>query len=103
MRERWGTTMSVKLWLAGATALATTLMPAWAQETQVAAADTTGEEEVVVFGEGQARQVQNVKGSELQLKAPGASPLKLVEKLPNVNFQSADPFGNYEWSTRITI
>ncbi|MFN3468367.1 MAG: TonB-dependent receptor domain-containing protein, partial [Novosphingobium sp.] len=35
--------------------------------------------------------------------ASGTSPLKAIEKLPSVNFQSADAFGNYEWSTRITI
>lgn len=60
-------------------------------------------EEIVVLGRGEARQVQTVSGEELSLEAPGASPLKLVEKLPNVNFQSADPFGSYEWSARITI
>ena len=34
---------------------------------------------------------------------PGTSPLKSIEKLPGVNFQAADPFGAYEWSTRITV
>ncbi len=34
---------------------------------------------------------------------PGTSAIKVVEKLPGVNFQSADAFGAYEWSTRITI
>ena len=34
---------------------------------------------------------------------PGTSPLKAIENLPGVNFQSADPYGAYEWSTRITI
>jgi len=91
----------LKAMLAGATALASTMSFALAQEAQVAAADAG--EEVIVFGEGQSRQVQSVKGNELALKAPGASPLKLVEKLPNVNIQSADPFGSYEWSARITI
>lgn len=91
--------------LAGAAALATATMgSALAQAADVAAVAATGaEEEIVVFGEGQARQVQTVKGAELKTMAPGASPLKLVQKLPNVNFQSADPFGNYEWSARITI
>ena len=60
-------------------------------------------DEVVVLGRGETRQVQSVAGEELSLEAPGASPLKLVEKLPNVNFQSADPFGSYEWSARISI
>jgi iron complex outermembrane receptor protein len=67
-----------------------------------AAADSTVEE-LVVLGRGESRQVQTVSGEELSLEAPGASPLKLVEKLPNVNLQSADPFGSYEWSTRISI
>ena len=34
---------------------------------------------------------------------PGTSPLKAIAKLPNVNFQSADAFGAYEWSERISI
>lgn len=60
-------------------------------------------EEIVVLGRGETRQVQKVSGEELSLEMPGASPLKLVEKLPNVNFQAADPFGSYEWSARISI
>jgi iron complex outermembrane receptor protein len=34
---------------------------------------------------------------------PGTSPIRAIEKLPSVNIQAADPFGNYEWSTRVTI
>lgn len=60
-------------------------------------------EEIVVFGQGETRQVQEVSGQEIQIEVPGASPLKLVEKLPNVNLQSADPFGAYEWAARISI
>lgn len=70
---------------------------------EAAAAESTSVDEIVVLGRGEARQVQTVAGAELSLEAPGASPLKLVEKLPNVNFQSADPFGSYEWSSRISI
>lgn len=51
----------------------------------------------------QTRQVQEVSQEDLGRLAPGSSPLKAVEKLPGVNFQSADPFGAYEWSTRISI
>lgn len=58
---------------------------------------------VEVMGQGQSRQVQNVSRSDLVKAIPGASPLKALEKLPGVNFQSADPFGSYEWSTRISI
>ena len=59
--------------------------------------------EIVVMGTGQTRQVQEVSLEDLTRLAPGTSPLKAVEKLPGVNFQSADPFGAYEWSTRISI
>lgn len=58
---------------------------------------------VEVMGQGQSRQVQNVSRSDLVKAIPGASPLKALEKLPGVNFQSADPYGSYEWSTRISI
>lgn len=58
---------------------------------------------VEVMGQGQSRQVQNISRSDLVKAIPGSSPLKALEKLPGVNFQSADPFGSYEWSTRISI
>ena len=60
-------------------------------------------EGIVVYGRGQARQVQTVEAKDLETVAPGTSPIKVVEKLPGVNFQSADAFGAYEWSTRISI
>lgn len=60
-------------------------------------------EEIIVFGIGQTRQTQQINNEDIRLLTPGTSPLKAVEKLPGVNFQSADPFGNYEWSERISI
>ncbi|HVV26583.1 MAG TPA: TonB-dependent receptor [Rhizomicrobium sp.] len=60
-------------------------------------------ETVVVFGTGEARQTQTVSQSEITAAAPGTSPLLVVSKLPGVNFTSADAFGAYEWSTRISI
>jgi iron complex outermembrane recepter protein len=79
--------------------------PALAQEMQPAAPENTAEEagEIVVFGRGETRQVQELDQKDLAIQAPGTSPLKAIERLPSVNFQSADPFGNYEWSTRVTI
>ena len=58
---------------------------------------------VVVLGHGQTRQVQNLSKSDLMTAMPGSSPLKILEKLPGVSFQSADALGAYEWSTRISI
>lgn len=82
--------------------------PAFAAVDVAPAAETAlaadgAETEIVVLGQGQTRQVQELSTAELTILASGTSPLKAIEKLPSVNFQSADAFGNYEWSTRITI
>lgn len=77
--------------------------PAMAQQQNVPAEDEAAEDEIVVFGQGETRQVQELTSKELLILAPGTSPLKAIEKLPSVNFQSADPFGTYEWSSRVSI
>lgn len=78
-------------------------VPAFAQAegTQLAAADEANT--IVVFGQGQTRQVQEVQAADIALLPPGTSPIKAIEKLPSVNIQASDPFGNYEWSTRVTV
>lgn len=75
---------------------------AWAADAETAEADAAVSE-LVVYGQGESRQVQTIQPEEIRIAAPGTSPIKLIEKLPGVNFQSADPFGAYEWSTRIVI
>ncbi|HEX7822502.1 MAG TPA: TonB-dependent receptor [Sphingobium sp.] len=67
------------------------------------AAAEGGASDIVVMGTGQTRQVQALTSQDIAMLAPGTSPLKAIDKLPGVNFQSADPFGNYEWSARISI
>jgi iron complex outermembrane receptor protein len=82
------------------------LSPAFGAETAESSGAAGGEEtleEVYVFGRGETRQVQTVSGAELAMLPAGTSPLKAIEKLPGVNFQSADPYGAYEWSARITV
>ena len=54
-------------------------------------------------GRGQVRSVQGIDSKEFTEAPAGTSPLMVVSRLPGVNFQSADPLGNYEWSTRITV
>lgn len=78
-------------------------VPAIAQQDSLPDADANEESEIVVFGRGETRQVQELTSKELLILAPGTSPLKAIEKLPSVNFQSADPFGTYEWSSRVSI
>ena len=66
-------------------------------------AESTDDDVIVVFGRGLSRQVQELDTKELTILAPGTSPLKAIQKLPSVNFQSADAFGAYEWSQRVSI
>jgi iron complex outermembrane receptor protein len=94
-----------------ATVAAAALLPAAALAQEAApaadagtAADTPAEGgEIVVYGFGQTRQVQTVRQDDIALLTPGVTPLKAIQKLPGVNFQSADPFGAYEWSSRISL
>jgi iron complex outermembrane receptor protein len=67
------------------------------------AAETAESAEIVVYGKGEVRQVTEIANEDIRLTAPGSSPFIAIRKLPGVNFQSADPFGVYEWSTRITL
>ncbi len=86
-------------------ALALALLPTANHAAQAPAAteDASDIEELVVFGRGETRQVQTVNGEQIRQLPPGTSPLKALEDLPGVDFQSADPYGAYEWSTRISV
>lgn len=81
---------------------------AFAQDAQTVApapADegSSDEPQIVVIGRGETRQVQQLSSRDIAELAAGTSPLKAIEKLPSVNFQSADPFGAYEWAERVSI
>lgn len=90
--------------LLATTALAQPALADDAADTS-AAADSSAAvaQEIIVLGKGQTRQVQEVGAVDIQMLPPGSSPIKAIEKLPSVNIQASDPFGNYEWSTRVTI
>src|SRR4051812_11767275 len=60
-------------------------------------------DDIIIVGHRETRQVQQISQADIAILAAGTSPLKAIEKLPSVNFQSADPFGSYEWSERISI
>jgi iron complex outermembrane recepter protein len=77
-------------------------------DAETIAADTadtaeTDGGEIMVYGKGEVRQVTEIGAEDIQLTTAGSSPFIALRKLPGVNFQSADPFGTYEWSTRITL
>ncbi|MBY0345059.1 MAG: TonB-dependent receptor [Sphingomonadales bacterium] len=73
-----------------------------AAETDTETANTDGGD-IIVYGKGEVRQVTEISAEDIQLTTAGSSPFIALRKLPGVNFQSADPFGVYEWSTRITL
>ena len=91
------------LLLASCAFVATPVFAADAAVDAAAVAVDDNESEIVVLGRGETRQVQELDNKQLTILAPGTSPLKAIEKLPSVNFQSADPFGTYEWSERVSI
>jgi iron complex outermembrane recepter protein len=59
--------------------------------------------EIIVIGRGETRQVQETSQADIAPLVAGTTALKALEKLPSVNFQSADAFSAYEWSQRITV
>lgn len=79
------------------------ILAALAQHAIADSEGTVQTSDVSVFGQGQTRQVQNISRKDLEAAAPGSSPLATLSKLAGVNFQSADTYGAYEWSTRLTV
>ncbi len=64
---------------------------------------TTQGQEIVVFGRGQTRQVQELLPRDIAAAVPGISPLAVLTKLPSVNFQSATALGSNEWSAHLSV
>ena len=84
-----------------ATAIAMALLTMSSAYAQSSAAEL--EQITVSQGRGQLRSVHGLTQADFEAATPGTSPLATVSRLPGVNFQSADPLGNYEWSTRFTV
>jgi iron complex outermembrane receptor protein len=106
------TSLNLRTTFLSGTALLVLALPASAfaaeaeAETVAAVEDTAAEPEggeIMVYGKGEVRQVTEISAEDIQLTTAGSSPFIALRKLPGVNFQSADPFGVYEWSTRITL
>jgi len=58
---------------------------------------------VSVVARGATRQVQRISQQDIERLPAGSSPLKAIDKLPGVQFQSADATGAYEWSTSVYL
>ncbi|MDE2092222.1 MAG: TonB-dependent receptor [Burkholderiales bacterium] len=88
------------------TALCSAIALAFAAAAPAQAQSSTSNElerVTISLGRGQLRSVQSVTQADFENAIAGTSPLATVSRLPGVNFQSADPLGNYEWSTRFTV
>lgn len=59
--------------------------------------------DIVVFGQGQSRQVQTVSAKAMEKATAGSSPLRSLSRLPGVNFDSSDAHGTYEAATQLAI
>jgi hypothetical protein len=71
---------------------------AWAQAPAAApaATDSTAVSDVVVTISRTTRSSVALNGAEMQKLLPGVNPLKAIETLPGVLFETADPWGNNE-------
>ncbi|MFT3978422.1 MAG: TonB-dependent receptor [Sphingomonas bacterium] len=74
-----------------------------ASQAQAQQAQDSEQDDVIVYGRGETRQVQTLTAADIAASAPGTSALKVLEKLPSVSFQSANALGTNEWSTRISV
>ena len=68
-----------------------------------AAAEATAVDEIVVTGGATTRSAVVLGGPELQKIVPGISPLKAIQTLPGVVFETADPWGNNEQNETLYV
>ena len=91
-----------------ATAFVTLPFSASAQDAAKTKKDSTqklGAVQIIstASGQGEARNANAIGKLQITERAAGTSALKALERLPGVNVQSSDPWGQYEWANRITM
>ncbi len=62
-----------------------------------------GEESIVVVAKHSARSAVSLSGREIQKILPGTNPLKALQTLPGVVYETADPWGNNEQNITLYI
>lgn len=55
-------------------------------------------EVIGVIGQGSTRQIQSISTKQITQAAPGTNPLKILDQLPGVSFNSSDPLALDPWS-----
>ncbi|MDQ8185890.1 TonB-dependent receptor [Pelagicoccus sp. SDUM812002] len=60
-------------------------------------------ETFTAVGQGESRASNSLSLEALEIAMPGASPEKMVDKIPGVNVVTADPFGFYEFANDVRV
>jgi hypothetical protein len=82
--------------------LAMSFLPAIAEEA-AQQADDNDIQAIVVTSDKTTRSSVTIGGAETQKLLPGISPLKAIETLPGVVYETADPWGNNEQNASLVI
>src|ERR1700733_14450784 len=77
--------------------------PAMAQDAATQPSDDENLQQIVVTAQKTTRSSVVISGSESQKLLPGISPLKAIETLPGVIYETADPWGNNEQNEALVI
>jgi hypothetical protein len=85
------------------TALALLAAPAMAQELTAPSDGGGNIETVIVSAEQTTRSAVDISGVQAQKILPGVSPLKAIETLPGVVYETADPWGNNEQNESLVV
>ncbi|MBQ1544098.1 MAG: TonB-dependent receptor [Caulobacteraceae bacterium] len=77
--------------------------PAAATAAAAATGDAGEVEEVMITLSKTTRSSVSLSGSEMQKLLPGVNPLKAIQTLPGVSYQTADPWGNNEQNVSLFV
>ena len=80
-------------------------MPAWAQQqSEPPSPDAaTNGDQIVVTATRTTRSSVELGAAEIQKVLPGANPVKAIQTLPGVQFETADPWGNNEQNIALFV
>ncbi|MBZ6380521.1 TonB-dependent receptor [Sphingomonas sanguinis] len=80
-------------------------MPVWAQEGSGASSteSATNGDQIVVTATRTTRSSVELGAAEIQKVLPGANPVKAIQTLPGVQFETADPWGNNEQNIALFV
>lgn len=96
--------MRAFLFLSSAIAGLAAAESAWAQSAATASdAGGANGSELVVTATRTTRSAVALNGTEMQKLLPGVSPLKAIETLPGVIYETADPWGNNEQNEALFV